>query len=511
MRILNRRENYIIIAFIPIFFLLPIVTRYMILDDYWFHIRIGSDILSGVDIFNNEIYSWYGAANGLQWLNHEWMSEIIMTMTADIFGEYCGAVVYMGITFCIMYIIVIVHCKNWLFSNAYGCIMTNLAVFAVFLAMTPRPHAIGLILFVMLIAALENIRNNRWSGMYFLFPVVTILWNNMHGGSVILSVILPLMYLIVSFIKAEWLQFPWIANTLFFSTGKQRMGYLYLALSGAAGMFVHPNGIASALTCFRTNAVQTGWISEWLPATIVSDPVAFAVIFIMITYVIGRKSKLEMIDIIMAGAFVLLTLKSRRFQFWMVLTVPFYLNRYLPDNLNIDSIKKYINKWVKGAFIAAGICSVVLSVINTDTDEKPQVSNELCEYLKEIKPQRLFNSYNLGDYLIYLDIPVFTDGRAHMYQDTILEEAFMFEKNYGGIESFVSYEEESDVIYQESGRWFYKGHAVFNIADFIEEYQFDYYLLEASAEINAYLSSRNDMEIVYSDDNTLLWRYKNED
>lgn len=508
---INRRENYIIIAFIPLLFLFPLVLNYMNYDDYWFHIRIGKDILSGIDVFHQEIYSWYGEEQGLLWYNHEWLSEIFMTVLWKLLGAYLGAKIYVIITFSFLYLLIFLFCRKYLLANAYGCIMTNLMIFAIFLSMTPRPHEIGLIFFVVLLAALEEIRMNQEICWIYVFPIVAVLWNNAHGGSAILSVILPLFYLLAGFVKEEWLQYPWISNELANSTVRQRWKYIYIILCGIVGMFIHPNGILSALSCFHTNTVQTTWISEWLPSQFNSDILVYVVILIMITYVLGRDRKLELIDILMVSAFVVLTLKSRRFQYWMVLTVPFYLNRYLPVNMDVSAVRTYMGKAATKVLLFLAICFSSVALIMSGRNHDGEISGEMYEQLLQVRPQRLYNGYNLGDYLIYLGIPVFSDGRAHMYQDDILERVFLFESNLGSYETMHCLEEPMEGFVHVNGRSYYSGYEYFDREYFMEKYQFDYFLLEASSRLNAYLAGRDDMEIVYSDNNTLLWRYKDED
>ena len=52
------------------------------------------------------------------------------------------------------------------------------------------------------------------------------------------------------------------------------------------------------------------------------------------------------------------------------------------------------------------------------------IPDDAIAYIKKEKPQKLFNYYDYGGYLIYNNIKVFIDGRADMYSKYTLADTF---------------------------------------------------------------------------------------
>ena len=124
------------------------------------------------------------------------------------------------------------------------------------------------------------------------------------------------------------------------------------------------------------------------------------------------------------------------------------------------------------------VISILLIVANIffifNYKEKEVISDDIINYLKDNKVERLYNSYDLGGYLIYKDIKPFIDGRADMYIDSIFK----------------------DVCYIEQGR----------DLELINKYDFDYYLVYKDSYVNKYLKDNN-CEIII-ENNVVLYKKK---
>ena len=56
-------------------------------DDYFFHLRLGEYILEN-GINKSEPFSWIGKELGLYWVNHEWLTEVLLVEIYNVFKEF---------------------------------------------------------------------------------------------------------------------------------------------------------------------------------------------------------------------------------------------------------------------------------------------------------------------------------------------------------------------------------------------------------------------------------------
>ena len=56
--------------------------------DYYWHIKLGEYIINNKTVPTTDIFSWYGIANNLLWVSHEWLSGVILYLNKLLFGKY---------------------------------------------------------------------------------------------------------------------------------------------------------------------------------------------------------------------------------------------------------------------------------------------------------------------------------------------------------------------------------------------------------------------------------------
>ncbi|MDO4996838.1 MAG: hypothetical protein Q4E69_06625 [Bacilli bacterium] len=106
------------------------------------------------------------------------------------------------------------------------------------------------------------------------------------------------------------------------------------------------------------------------------------------------------------------------------------------------------------------------------------LDKEFINIIKKEKPKRLFNMYDTGGELIYNSIPVFIDGRADLYSSVGLLNRYL---------NVV----DLDVDYEIT----------------IDEYKFDYYLVESGSKLEKYIN-KLEIEKIYSNDKYVLYKIK---
>ena len=70
--------------------------------DYGWHISVGKYIFENGLIPKNDIFSWYGISERLEFISHEWLSDVIMYLLGNI-----GNIILLGIMVTIFYIFLV--------------------------------------------------------------------------------------------------------------------------------------------------------------------------------------------------------------------------------------------------------------------------------------------------------------------------------------------------------------------------------------------------------------------
>lgn len=192
---MESRRNQFVLKLLPSFadfaFLMPIVFLFARMDgvktllsdcDTGWHIRTGEWIVANHGVPARDIFSF--SKPGDPWFAWEWLSDIVMAWLNAHGG--LQAVVLFGI--------LMVACTFGLLfrlvrrkSNVIVAICaTMLAAAASSIHWLARPHLFTLLFVVLFYAALERVREGRTrlAGIPYLaiFPAVTVLWTNLHGG-----------------------------------------------------------------------------------------------------------------------------------------------------------------------------------------------------------------------------------------------------------------------------------------------------------------------------------------
>lgn len=262
----------------------------------------------------------------------------------------------------------------------------------------------------------ECLKRSRW---VFWFPVIMLVWANLHGGFLI-GLFIVGIFCGLSLIGRDWTNFKIysvVGVGCFVATLINPLGWhIYEGAAGTVGSFVQAE------------------ISEWWP------------------YYRNMTMPGSIPDIIYILVFVVLELRFRgpcpmaaRLLSWLFLFLGFYQFRYLaffflfstvPLALHVDRLlpKRPDDSEVKRSLWVAGIlaaCALPFAYKQAhSTLGLPQLlSKQDVSYLQAHFPHaRLLNHWKYGGLLIFYSrgvIPLFVDGRASTaYPDSLLRDYF---------------------------------------------------------------------------------------
>jgi len=385
-----------IITFSVVFIIFFIVSSLRLDPDFGWHLKAGEYFLAhsipATDIFT------YTATN-FPWVDHEWLSDTLMSIIYSGGGYLALCAVYSAI---------------WAFTVwLFGRKAHNLTILLAVLAIVPFAgvraitwSALGLALLMVIVNAKDH--RYRW----LILPLFLI-WANMHGSFVIGFVYL----LYVVFKNRSW-------------------KFLTPTFIGILLTLFNPYGIGLYTEIFRTITDSSlRWrITEWQALAIPWMTIPYVLLWMCGFMLTGFKKwrKYLGIDVL----FFIAGLSSAR-SLMLFIVVSFGLTderlravaTTIPKNLDKPQ-RRFIA--IFGIIIALSVVStIVIDYWGTSLDKESSYPKNAVAYLQKNPCEgALFNHYNYGGYLIW-KLPsqkVFIDGRmpswelnGHKYMDEYLD------------------------------------------------------------------------------------------
>lgn len=444
-------------------------------NDFWWHVKVGEWIVDNKEIPTVDIFSWLSKSNDIPWNAHEWLSDVIFYVIYTMSGSF-GIFLLSLLAALAMLILLwkktgVKKQKNILISGMFfGMFSVSTSVF-----FYGRPHLFSFLLLFFELEILYSFIDDPSTKKIFFVPIIAMLWSNIHGGSSNLSYILCIIFLIVSLLKTN--------IGCIFPQQLEKKAIIKLGIVivlSILAIVINPSGIKMLLYPYQNmgDSLMLSVISEWHApdAKNIGHLIFFFLpVALLLIGFFSENKKIRVTDIVLMGIFVFLFLRSVRFIMLWYIVAAFCAFDYLPE-CKVKPIRKQTENililiCIIGV-VSAGIFSVIVTKKTID-DKKlisTVLSDDIVEELKADSPDRIFNDYNLGEALIYNDIPVFFDARADVYAyENMLADGvslmFLEQANTDSDEKYV------------------------DVEDIIKKYDFDSILILKSRPLYSYLIS----------------------
>ena len=145
----------IVLASLPVVWMMLKMNGAFISDtDYFWHIELGKNIVETQTISTQNNLSWIGEERGLPFINHSWMSDILLYALSSIRGYMFGAYLYGVLTMFALSYCVYALWRECLPANQQGHFCPSVADLLVLTITTwalyetrgnPRPQQLSLI------------------------------------------------------------------------------------------------------------------------------------------------------------------------------------------------------------------------------------------------------------------------------------------------------------------------------------------------------------------------------
>lgn len=443
-------------------------------NDTWWHIKTGEYIVKNLSIPTTDIFSFYGMENNLHWTAHEWLSDVVLYLFYHIGGFpllMALPIILLFITLFIMYRLM----KPIFYHNfLIGTIWFFILGFTLSLFTTTRPHMFSLILFALTVSIVYSFIKRK-SRVIYTLPIITLLWANLHGGSSSLPLVLLIIVLVSSFIPVKWERVK-----PFLLTRYQKKTLFIVLLLSTLSICINPYGWKMLIYPIVNMMDKTmlALIVEWQSPNLhnVTGVVIFVVVGIAVSMVLLSKKSISILDFLLLGAFAYLTFKSLRQVTYFAIVVTPIVMYHLPVFIR-QNTKNLLNGVIIFVFAILFLANGVQKML-TPTDTETYPSKEMIEKIEEVKPERLFNNYDWGGYLIFhlhdKEIYPFIDGRADIFSKHTME--------------------DYHTLYSLTPNWREK----------IKEYQFDAVLFQKNLSLPAELVNTGEWKVYYKDDISVL-------
>jgi len=209
--------------------------------DLWGHLRFGLDALAAHGLTTIDPYSY---TSDIPWLNHEWLSEVVIAAAYQAFGSaglVATKMTFIIATFALLAPVLRRAPELWRWPST---LLTVLGVTPI--ALTVRPQLWTMLFVVVLCHALNAAPSRRW-----FLPFAFAVWANVHGGWIVGVGVL------------------WLWSTVEGVTGAKERPSLWITLGVPAACtlatLVNPYGVRLWIFIAETVRLSRANIIEWQP------------------------------------------------------------------------------------------------------------------------------------------------------------------------------------------------------------------------------------------------------
>jgi len=433
------------IVFIAIF---TMAVRLPADTDTWWHLRSGQYILENQTVPTTDPFSHTRA--GAAWIDHGWLAQVFWYSLYALGGWpglSLGLAALVTLTFGLVWQVT----PGNLYIRAFVMILGAITSAVIWVA---RPQMVSFLLAGLVLVLLEKYKRagSRW---IYAFPLIVLLWVNIHGGYAIAFMLLGV------YIVGE------IFNNL---TGHSedpvvawpQLGpLLVVGAIGFALVVVNPHGWQMWLYPFRTVGIGAlrDFIQEWRsPDFHLLFTWPFIGMLLLALAAMGRSTRrADWTDLAVLGLWTFWSLfAARNIGLFGLLAVPALARyadaawgQYLPGerkrvSRELEGTEKTsqvplvpsapmssfssprLNWILLGLVVFAALLKIGIALNPQEAikAEQEALPAKAVEFIQQTKPAGpLFNSYNWGGYLIFKlwpDYPVYIDGRTDLYDDVFI-------------------------------------------------------------------------------------------
>jgi hypothetical protein len=408
------------VAFSGVAALLTMLVSSTISDpDLWGHLRFGTDMLRSWHVATRDPYSF---TSDITWVNHEWLSEVVLAAVYLPFGA-------LGLNLLKLAIIGTVAWMMWRLATRAGATFLSAGVFTALIVVATytrtqslRPQLFSVLLFVLLLTLINRAERDDREPVLET-AVLFCCWANMHGGWIV-----------------------GLATLGVWSVFRPRR--IVLVIVAASATLINPYGIGLWKFIYDTVGLARPDISDWkplftLPPPIIALECALPLVALVSTIKTRRWPPISHVAIVASLAFA--TVRIGRTDAFLQLAVGWFgapaifewSNRIDARTLPSGRMRqrRQLNGYIAAGILAGAMAFAIVRVgrISIEGDWTPDAA--ALTFIREHASQsRVLTWFDWGEYAIWhladSGVRVSMDGRREtVYSDRVIRDHFAFYGN----------------------------------------------------------------------------------
>jgi len=372
-----------------------------VFDDTFWHRAAGVWMLDHHRVMDHDVFSY--TVLGHYWATPEWGYDVLLAESVRTIGPVAFWLLSAGLA---SLTVIAVAWRSRLLGAGWtwiGLLSLETGA-AITLFLDDRPQMVSYLFVALLLLVLTRARRHRrW---LWVLPVLFVAWANLHG-----SFLLGLMVLGLE-VAASLVRVP--LGRLSVRDPLPTKPIVVTFVAAAAATFVNPFGLGVYRSALGVtfNSTVSQLISEWQSPNFHNSTMLGVVIIpvgVTVAYLAFSKGQVPAIDLVFVAFLLVSSLDAVRF-------VPYFaiawcgLGAQCPP-IPEEKLRPSLLVWPLVAVLGVSLLHGPWYPAGTPA---PSVPVHAVDYL-EAHPGRVFSTYLWNDYLDWVGIPVFVDGRTELY------------------------------------------------------------------------------------------------
>lgn len=348
--------------------------------DLFWHLKTGELMWQYKIIPQIDWYSY--TMSDFAWIDHEWLTEILMYGIKNAFG-WAGLAAFFAIITAFVFAYLIpkisrnLETKKYPFYTTY--ILAILGAITSSLVFGARPQVFSLLGVALILYIIKEYQINNKSKIIYFLPLLFLLWTNMHA-SFIMGLGLLITYLALDrslclpasrHPDAEWVK---LYRPLAPKAWKK---LAQVTILSAIATFINPYGARIYIEIYRTFSDNYGHsiIMEWFsPNFHTTDGMILGFYLIFLLIIITITKKIDMLSFVLMPFLLFLALQAGR-------NIPFFILISLPVLIrSLESFEKIFSSVMQKKVIA--ISSSILLIFY------PPFLNQINNVIKTMRDEK---------------------------------------------------------------------------------------------------------------------------
>jgi hypothetical protein len=231
-------------------------------DDLFWHLATGRYIVQNGSVPDKDVFGH--VTSGQEWIPFEWGWDIL-TYGLYNTGGYNAILIFRSLAFCFIFYMLFLLLRKFKVNSALSILMLFVLLVAIMDRLSPRPHILTYIFFVLLLNILlryKYFEKEKYAKYLYFIPAIFLLWANSHMGVLAGGLILFVFTITETII---YLKPGTFSSSGIRAPDKNDLRNLWIiSIASALILLVNPHGISTYMYAYNhTKMKMLETVNEW--------------------------------------------------------------------------------------------------------------------------------------------------------------------------------------------------------------------------------------------------------